>query len=104
MNHISVGKERTKSKTAEPSREREVSKFSEDAVTAIGLCAVCLMLLVPVSRDTAPQPDAVSVMSTGVYGYREVLQEIDEPASADSEDDSVFDAIGRMFAGLLFGE
>ena len=45
MNHISVGKERTKSKTAEPSREREVSKFSEDAVTAIGLCAVCLMLL-----------------------------------------------------------
>jgi len=63
-----------------------------------------LMLLVPVSRDTAPQPDAVSVMSTGVYGYREVLQEIDEPASADSEDDSVFDAIGRMFAGLLFGE
>ncbi len=104
MNHITVGKVRGKSNGTENVRQRERSRFSEDAVTAIGLCAVCLMLLVPVSRETPPQPEAVAVMSTNVTGYREVLQEIDEPASAPAEDDSVFDYIGRMFAGLLFGE
>ncbi|MBQ2727206.1 MAG: hypothetical protein IJF78_16005 [Clostridia bacterium] len=104
MNHITVGKVRGKSKKEEPVRERDGSRFGEDAVTAIGLCAVCLMLLVPVSRDTAPQSDAVAVMSTNAGEYREVLQEIDEPASAASAEDSVFDYIGRMFAGLLFGE
>lgn len=104
MNHITVGKVRGKSNKEEPVLERAVSGFSEDAVTAIGLCAVCLMLLVPVSRDVPAQPDAAAVMSTAVTGYREVLREIDEPASAASEEESVFDTIGRMFAGLLFGE
>lgn len=104
MGHITVGKVREKSNTQECVKQKAVSKFGEDAVTAIGLCAVCLMLLVPVSRETTPQPDAVAVMSSGVEGYREVLQEVDEPASAASEEDSVFDYIGRMFAGLLFGE
>ena len=104
MNHISVGKAREKSKMQACEMRKEVSRFSEDAVTAIGLCAVCLMLLVPVSREASPVPDAVAVMSSGVEGYREVLRETDEPVSADSEEESVFDYIGRMFAGLLFGE
>ena len=97
MHRITVGKGRGKSKIPEE-RAPEPMRFGEDAITAIGLCAVCLMLLVPVSRDLPD--DAVAVMSTGV----EELREIDEPALYQPEDDSVFDYIGRLFAGLLFGE
>lgn len=100
MNRITVGKARGKLKIQDNGKTPEPMKFGEDAVTAIGLCAVCLMLLVPVSRDLPEPSDAVAVMSTGV----EQLREIDEPALYQPEEDSIFDYIGRMFAGLLFGE
>lgn len=99
MQHITVGKGREKTKKNE-SAVSEARKFGEDAITAIGLCAVCLMLLVPVSRDLPEVPDAVAVMSTGV----EEIREIDEPVLYQPEEASIFDSIGRMFAGLLFGE
>ena len=58
MYRITVGKGRGKSKIPEE-RAPEPMRFGEDAVTAIGLCAVCLMLLVPVSRDL---PDATRMI------------------------------------------
>lgn len=103
MNHITVGCARRKSKMSERHTEKqtETSRFGEDAVTALGLCMLCLMLLIPVSRDAEMADDAVAVMSTAVSD-RETLREIDEPASAEEE--SVFDYIGELFAHLIFGE
>jgi len=100
MNRITVGRARGKSKNTECTPKTESVRFGEDAVTAIGLCAVCLMLLIPVSRERTEPADAVAVMSTGV----EEIRSIDEPALYQPEEESVFDYIGRMFAGLLFGE
>ena len=104
MNHITVGCVRQRSKQAETSEKQPVkSSFGEDAVTALGLCMLCLMLLIPVSRDAETAGDAVPVMSTAVSSDRETLREIDEPASADSGGNSVFDYIGELFAHLIFG-
>ena len=103
MNRITVGHQRQKSKAAE-SAEKRTSGFGEDAVTAIGLCMLCLMLLIPVSRDAERAEEAVMVMSTGVSQTRESLREIDEPALAAPGDESVFDWIGELFAHLIFGE
>ena len=104
MNRITVGCVRRKSKLPENAEKHaEKSRFGEDAVTALGLCMLCLMLLIPVSRDAKMADDAVAVMSTAVSG-RETLREIDEPASADTAEDSVFDYIGELFAHLIFGE
>lgn len=100
MNRITVGKERRKSNAPQVT---ERNTFREDAVTALGLCAVCLMLLVPVNREVQKPDNAVAVMSSSVDGYREVLREADEPALSVESDDSIFDYIGRMFAELLFG-
>jgi len=97
MNRITVGKERRKSN---PPQVTERNTFREDAVTALGLCAVCLMLLVPVNREVQKPDNAVAVMSGNVDG---VLREADEPTLSVESDDSVFDYIGRMFAELLFG-
>lgn len=107
MNRITVGTVREKSNNE--TKEQPVlykSGFGEDAVTALGLCMLCLMLLIPVSRDvdSGMTEDAVAVMSTNVSDAREVLREIDEPASADPGEDSVFDYIGELFAHLIFGE
>lgn len=105
MNHITVGCVRRKSNEAEKCESNaEKSHFAEDAVTAVGLCMLCLMLLVPVSRDAKIADDAVAVMSAAVETERETLREIDEPASADTGETSVFDYIGELFAHLIFGE
>ena len=97
MNRITIGRVREKSKTQEKIQPERVS-FREDIVAALGLCALCLMFLVPVSGEEAMADEAVAVMSGAVQEYRDG----DEPAGADAEDESVFDRIGRMFASLLF--
>ena len=65
---------------------------------------LCLMLLLPVSRDAERAEEAVMVMSTAAAESRESLREIDEPALAAPEEESVFEWIGELFAHLIFGE
>ena len=69
-----------------------------------GILIMCIMLVLPMNKNAEKVKEGneyVSVMSEGVYS-REELVKPDKPASG--EEWSVFDAIGELFAELIFGE
>lgn len=83
----------------------------ERLLFSLGILALALCLAVPVSRSGGSRTEgmadpraAVAVMSTAASdGEGEVRDQTgDKAASADAEE-SVFDVIGRFFAGLITG-
>lgn len=98
-----------------PERTEDVKTISkrwpdgERMLFSLGILAVALCLAVPVSQSGGSHPErtadpraAAAVMSTAADdgGYRDPAE--DRTASAEAEE-SVFDVIGRFFAGLITG-
>lgn len=89
----------------------EDSAPHSDLLTVIGLCTMCLMLILAMrptdGTSTVDYDEAVAVMSTAVGNSAETEREElvlpDKKASSVGED-SVFETIGEFFASLITGE
>lgn len=116
----SAGRTRTNDKPSAGFGER-----AERALLCLGGAFVCAALLLPMGKDALrreeERPEAVAVLSRAVLSFegsanageaenaeeppRERLAPPgDKKTSADGEEWSVFDEIGELLAGLLFGE
>ena len=92
-------------KTATGRRDGERLLFS------LGILAVALCLAVPVSRSGVPETEgtadpraAVAVMSTAADdGEGNIRDRTGDKAASANTEESVFDVIGRFFAGLITG-
>lgn len=96
MNNLISGRKR-------PQITTEKRTVLSDIMFYLGLCLMCVMLVIPLSGKTedSETQKAVPAMSTGV-AEREELSYPEEPASA--EEWSFFDSIGELFAELIFGK
>ena len=111
MNKITIGRTRKKSKTEE---FRASASRTADAVFVLGAAAVCVMLALPMMRDSEPDTArwdeaAVMVMSGAVQGQAQAPQagereELARPSNTEIEEEwSFYDYIGQLFAGLISG-
>ncbi len=92
-----IGKPRRKKSTSTP----------EQAVFVLGLVLMCCMLALPLfdrGADSSFEYDAVAVMGNAVEETREEIQIPDTVDTSAEEEWSFYDYIGRLFAGLIFGE
>ncbi len=96
-------------KKTNPGRSGKRDGDAERFLFFLGILAVALSLAVPVGRSGGSHPErtadpraAAAVMSTAVNDgeFRDPAE--DRTASAEAEE-SVFDVIGRFFAGLITG-
>lgn len=97
MNKLISGKKRERI-------SRQKNTITGDILFVGGILLMCAMLVFPMSESAEKVKDSggfVSVMSGGVY-RREELAKPEKPASGGGEW-SVFDAIGELFAELIFG-
>ena len=83
----------------------------ERLLFSLGILAVALCMAVPLNRSGGSHPEgtadpraAVAVMSTAEdTGEEEVRDQTGDRETSTDAEESVFDVIGRFFAGLITG-
>ncbi len=103
MQKLQIGKRKNNSAVIKNNTENISVRFISSLFFTVGMCAFCITLVLPmINTDYARQDEAVAVMSIADETKRDELVSTEKPASIEPR--SFFDAVGELFATLIFGD